>query len=181
VAVTTAVSEDLVLLMLGPAYVRAIPVVPVVALAFAFQGLYLLTSIGLNLSSQTKYYVVSTFVAAAVGLLTGWFTMARAGALGAAYAVLASFMTQAIVALLFARRHFPIPYEGRRLVHVLAAGLTATAAATVLVPTLSPLVGLLSRSIVTVAVYGGVLWSTGFLRPTERAFLGEALAGFARR
>ena len=113
--------------------------VPVVAVAFAFQGLYLLTSIGLNLSSQTQYYAVSTFVAAAVGLLTGALLIPRLGALGAAYAVLASFMTQAVVALIFARRLFPIPYETRRLVHVLAAGLVATAAAIVVVPALPPM------------------------------------------
>jgi O-antigen/teichoic acid export membrane protein len=180
-AVTTAVSEDLVLVMLGREYVRAIPVVPVVALAFAFQGLYLLTSIGLNLSGQTQYYAVSTFVAAGVGLLTGWLTMSRAGAIGAAYAVLASFMTQAAVALIFARRQFPIPYESRRLVHVLAAGLIATAVAMAVVPEISPIAGLLSRAIVTFGVYAGLLWTTGFLRPTERAFVSESLAGLVRR
>lgn len=181
VAATTAVSADLVLLMLGGEYVKAIPIVPVVAVAFAFQGLYLLTSIGLNLSSQTQYYAVSTFIAAAVGLLTGSLLIPRLGALGAAYAVLASFMTQAVVALILARRLFPIPYESRRLVLVLSSGLVATAVAIVLVPSLPPIAGLFVRSAITVGTYAGLLLVTGFLRPSERAFMKEALAGLVRR
>jgi hypothetical protein len=64
---------------------------------------------------------------------------------------------------------------------VLAAGLIATAVAMAVVPTLSPIAGLLSRTIVTLGVYAGVLWTTGFLRPSERAFVSESLAGFVRR
>ncbi len=181
VAATTTASADLVLLMLGREYASAVPIVRVVAVAFAFQGLYLLTSIGLNLSSQTQYYAVSTFVAAAAGLLTGWLLIPRVGALGAAYAMLTSFVIQSVVALILARRVFPIPYESRRLVHVIAAGLAATAAAMLLVPALPPVAGLIVRPAVTVGTFACLLLATGFLRLSERAFLRETLEGLVRR
>ena len=68
VAGTTAVARDVILVMLTPEYLGALPVVPLIAIGIAFQGVYLLTSIGLNLTSRTEFYPVSTIAAALVGL-----------------------------------------------------------------------------------------------------------------
>jgi O-antigen/teichoic acid export membrane protein len=46
VAGTTAVARDVILLVLKPDYLAALPVVPLIASAFAIQGVYQLTSIG---------------------------------------------------------------------------------------------------------------------------------------
>ena len=44
--------------MLKPEYLGAAPVVPLIAVGIALQGVYLLTSIGLNLTSRTEFYPV---------------------------------------------------------------------------------------------------------------------------
>lgn len=175
VAGTTAVARDVVLVMLTPEYLPAVGVLPVVAVAMAFQGAYLLTSIGLNLTSRTEFYPVATISAATVGLLAGLVLMPAFGVLGAATALLAAYVTQTTIAFAFARRLYPIPYEWGRLVRVVASGIIAAALARAL-PDLPPAAGLIVRGATTVAVFVGLLWASGFLRASERAFLSERLA-----
>ena len=180
VAATTAVAGDLVRLMLGTDYLGAIPVVPIVAAATACQGIYLLTSIGLNLTSQTQYYPVTTFTAAAAGLGAGLVLMPRFGALGAASALLVGFAVQAAVAFRFSRRVYPIPYEWSRILRVAGAAAGAALMAIWLIPSVGPLAGLALRGTTTVLVYVGALWMTGFFRASERAMIREVRGRLSR-
>jgi len=173
VAGTVAVARDVVLLVLSPDYLEAVPVVPFIALGMAAQGVYLLTSIGLNLTGRTEFYPVATSTAAAAGLLSGVVLMPRFGPMGAAIAFCLAFITQALTAFLFARRLYPIQYEIGRIVRVVAAAGLAAMLARMVIPDLPPFVGLLARGAVTTVTFAGALWMTGFLRPTERAVLAE--------
>ncbi|HEY0876057.1 MAG TPA: lipopolysaccharide biosynthesis protein [Vicinamibacterales bacterium] len=170
VAGLTAIASDLVALVGNPSYAAAAVVIPLIAVGVAWQGVYLLTSIGLNLTARTKYYPVATFAAAAVGLGTGAILMPLFGAVGAATSFLLSYVTLAGVAGYFARRYYPIPYEGSRIARLVAAGILAVVAGLAL-PALPPWAGVLARGTTVVAVFGVLLLTTGFLRPTERAFL----------
>jgi len=178
---TASVARDLVLLMLNADYLGAIPIVPVIALGLAFQGVYLLTSIGLNLTSRTEYYPVTTFIAAGVGLGSGFVLMPRYGALGAAWAFLLSFATQALVGFVFARRFYVIPYEWARLARVAFAGVVSATVPLWVVPALPPLPGLLVRGTLTVAIFAALLAATGFFRHSEVAFLREMRVRLRRR
>jgi O-antigen/teichoic acid export membrane protein len=181
VAGTTAVARDVILAMLKPEYLAALPVVPTIAVGIALQGVYLLTSIGLNLTSRTEFYPVSTLTAAGVGFAVGLALIPRYGVVGAALTVLVSYLTQLVVAFLFAQRQYPIQYEVGRLIRLVVAGVAAALAALWLVPALPPVAGLLARGVTCVAVYGLLLWITGFFRATEIAFLREMVARFRRR
>lgn len=175
VAGITAIAPDLVAVLTSQIYEDAAIVVPLIALGIAWQGVYLLTSIGLNLTGKTKYYPVSTFAAAAVGLGSGAMLMPAFGATGAAIAFLLSYVTLAIVAGFFARWHYPMTYETRRIALV-AASATIAAAAGWSLPELPPVAGVLVRGLTTVAVFIGLLWASAFLRHSERAFLGTVWA-----
>jgi O-antigen/teichoic acid export membrane protein len=181
VAVTIAVAHDAILVMLKPEYLDAARVIPFIAVGMALQGVYLLTSIGLNLTSRTEYYPVGTFAALAVGLGSGLVLMPRWGIDGAAVAFLLSTLTQTSVAFMFANRFYPVTYETGRLARVVLAGAAAALAGVWLVPAWPPLAGLVVRAGVTAAVFAGLLAATGFLRKTERAFAAEVIAGFRRR
>jgi O-antigen/teichoic acid export membrane protein len=174
VAGTTAVARDVVLLVLTPEYLEAVPVVPMIGMAMGLQGVYQLTSIGLNLTSRTEYYTVSTMTAAAIGVGAGLWLIPRFGVVGAAETVLLAYAAQAAIAMAFAQRLYPVRYETGRLLRIVAAGVIAVLAARLL-PAMPPLAGLLARGGVTVGAYAAVLWMTGFFRPTERAFMREAL------
>jgi O-antigen/teichoic acid export membrane protein len=175
VAGATAVASDLIPLLANRSYQGAALVVPLIALGVAWQGVYLLTSIGLNLTSQTKYYPISAFAAAAVGLGSGVVLMPRYHAVGAAIAFLLSYVTLAGVAGYFASRHYHIAYEKGRIGRVVASAGIACATALTLPPA-RPIVGFLLRGSTTVAVFAALLWVGGFFRPTERAFLADLIA-----
>jgi O-antigen/teichoic acid export membrane protein len=180
VAGLTAITGDLVRLLTTKDYADASTLVPIIAFGIAWQGVYLLTSIGLNLSNKTNYYPVSTFLAAGVGLGTGWYLMPRYGVTGAALSFLASYVTLALIAGAYSRRFYPMRYETGRLARVVAAGVVAALAALAL-PHMKPLAGVLARGCTVVAVFGGLLWAGGFLRPTERALVKEILAAARNR
>jgi O-antigen/teichoic acid export membrane protein len=180
VAGTTAVAHDVILLVLKPDYLAALPVVPLVASAFAIQGVYQLTSIGLNLTSRTEFYPVSTIAAASVSVVLGLWLIPAHGLVGAAVTVLASYATQAIVAFVLAQRVYHVHYEIPRLVRIVLAGVLASLAGIAL-PSMPPLVGLLARGATTVVAFSGLLWITGFLRASERRFLAEMRARLRRR
>ena len=98
----------------------------------------------------------------------------------AAIAFLLPYLTQAGVAFALAQRFYPVSYEIGRLARVLVSGVVATAVALWVVPAMPPLAGLLTRGFTTVAVYLGLLWTTGFLRASEREFL-RAMRGRLQR
>ena len=181
VAGTTAIAPDVVLVMLTPDYIEATPVLPIVAIGMAFQGVYLLTSIGLNLTSRTEFYPVSTFAAAAVGLSSGPWLMSRYGVFGAAIALLLSYVTQAAVAFVFSQRLYPIAYEWGRLARVIVAAVAAAVVARWGLPEMAPMMGLLVRGTATVAIFVGLLWISGFLRASEREFLVRTIRGYRGR
>lgn len=180
VAVTVAVSRDVILVVLTPTYLGAVPVIPLIAVGMAAQGIYLFTSIGLNLTSKTQYYPVATFAALGVGLASGALLMPRFGLTGAAVAFALSGVTQASVAFVFARRFYPIPYEAGRLSRVAASGVLAALAGVWLVPEVPAWAGLLLRGALTVAAFAGLLAISGFFRKTERAFVREMVGRFVR-
>lgn len=181
VAGTTAVARDVILLILKPSYLDALPVVPTIAVAMALQGVYLLTSIGLNLTSRTEFYPASTLSAAGVGFVSGLWLIPRYGVAGAAGTVLLSYLTQLVVAFTFAQRFYPITYEVGRILRLVLAGGVAAVVGLRLLPPMAPWLGVLARGSATVLVYAVLLWVTGFFRPTERAFLREMIARLRRR
>ncbi len=181
VAVTIALAHDAILVMLTPEYLGAARVIPYVAVGMALQGVYLLTSIGLNLTSRTEYYPVGTFAALVVGLGSGLILMPLWGIEGAAIAFLLSTATQTIVSFQFAQRFYPVSYEIGRLARVVTAGVVAAVAGLWFVPAWPPIAGLVVRGFVTTVVFATLLAASGFLRRTERAFAVEMIASFRRR
>ena len=181
VAITSATAREIVIVMLNADYLGAVPVIPVIATGMALQGVYLLTSIGLNLTSQTRYYPVATTAALVVGLGSGAVLMPRFGMAGAAVSFLASAATQALVAFVFARRAYPISYEPARLARVVIAAAIAGTAAGWIWPSLAPLAGLVLRPVAAVVVFAGLLAVSGFFRRTERAYLSELRVRLMRR
>lgn len=170
VAGLSAISGDLVRLMMKPGYFRAAVVIPWIAIGVTLQGVYLLTSIGLNITRRTQYYPVATATAAGVNLVTNMLLIPRYGILGPAYANVISYAVLAGVAMAFSQRFYPIRYEYSRLARIVAAGAVAYVLATFGLPRLmwSPL-GVLARGSTVVAAYLSCLAVTGFLSHGERA------------
>ena len=130
----------------------------------------MLTSIGLNITTNTNYYPVSTAVGAVVNVGLNFLLIPSYGMLGAAWANGASYAVQSGIAYHFSQRFYPIPHERARIASAVAAAILAYVVA-IFLPAMPPLAGLLARGTTVVAVMGGVLWTMGFFNPDELRWL----------
>ena len=146
------------------------------AIGVFLQGVYLLTSIGLNITKRTEYYPVATISAAIVNIALNFALIPRYGIVGAAWANGAGYGVQAAIGYVCSQRLYPIAYEWGRLLRVCAAALAATAAARML-PSIAlpvsarsifaPVPDLLLRGTTVIVVFVGLLAVTGFFHAAE--------------
>jgi O-antigen/teichoic acid export membrane protein len=162
----SAIAADLLQVVTHGQYTAAAGVVAWTSIGVFFQGVYLMTSIGLNITRQTKYYPVSTSVAAIVNIGLNVALIPRLGIIGAAYANGIAYATQAALAYWFSQRFYPVQYEVGRLARVVSAAALAYLVARAL-PAMSPVAGVLVRGTTVIAVMGAALWVGGFLQPEE--------------
>ena len=166
----SAAARDLLDLMTRGLFLDAAPVVAWTAIGVLFQGIYLLTSIGLNLTKRTAYYPVATISAAAANIGLNVALVPTYGLLGAAWANAAAYGIQAAIAFGFSQRFYPVDYEYARIARVAAAGFLAYRAAEI-VPPIAPAYAIALRGAVVLTVFTVLLWITGFFKPAELAVL----------
>ena len=162
----SAIAADLLNVVTRGQYVEAAGVVTWTAVGVFFYGIYLLTSIGLNITSRTQYYPVSTAIGAAVNIGLNVLWIPRYGIIGAAWANGAAYAVQAAVAYRLSQRFYPVRYEYGRLARAIASAVLAYAAAR-LTPPMPPVAGGLARGAIVVVVMSGLLWTTGFFNAEE--------------
>jgi O-antigen/teichoic acid export membrane protein len=162
----SAIARDLLEVVTGGQYTAAAGVVAWTALGVFLQGVYLMTSIGLNITRRTTYYPVSTAVAAAVNIGLNFALIPKFGIMGAAYANGAAYATQAALAYAFSQHFYPIRYEAGRILRVVVSAAIAYAIARA-IPQIDPIAGVLARGTTVVVVMAAGLWLGGFLKPEE--------------
>ena len=157
--------------LIHPSFWGGLPVVPVVALAYLFNGLYFVMLAPLMLDKRTGAVSAATWAGAIVNVGLNVLLIPRLGMMGAAWATLAAYAAMA-VAVWFLGRSSPVapPYEWKRLL-ILAGWTTA-----LWWPASS--VGLPARFVLLAAYPAGLLLS-GFLGADELAELRSLLT--ARR
>ena len=152
------------------------------AIGVFLQGIYLLTSIGLNITKRTEFYPLATVTAAAVNIGLNFLLIPRFGIVGAAWANGAGYGVQAALGFRFSQRFYPIAYEWGRLIRICAAAVVATVVARLL-PSIdigvssrslwAPVPDLFARGITVILVYLGLLAVTGFFHKDELRRLGQ--------
>jgi len=105
----------------NPAFRAATPIIPVVALAYLLHGVFLLTSVGIGIARQARFYPMVTAAAAATNVTANLFLIPRFGAMGAAWATVLAYVVMALLGHAFSRRVFAIPFEGGRFLRITAA------------------------------------------------------------
>ncbi len=151
------------------------------AIGVLLQGIYLLTSIGLNITKRTQYYPMATIAAAATNVGLNFLLIPRYGIVGAAWANGASYATQAVLGFTFSQRFYRIDYEWGRLARValiaIAAAMLARMLPDIRLPGVDPRASMASipdvlvRGTTVVVVYGGLLAMTGFFNADELRWL----------
>ncbi len=162
----SAIGADLLAAMTQPQYVAAADVITWTAVGVLFQGIYLLTSIGLNITKRTQFYPAATIVSAGANVGLNFLLIPRYGIHGAAWANAAAYALQAGLAFQFSQRFYPIRYEYARLWRVAAGALIACLSGRAL-PDMPPVAGIFVRGTTVTVVFAALLWMSGFLRADE--------------
>ena len=92
------------------------------AIGVFLQGVYLLTSIGLNITKRTQYYPVGDDHRGGDNMALNFLLIPRYGIVGAAWANGAAYAVQAGLGYAFSQRFYPIAYEWGRIARVCLAG-----------------------------------------------------------
>ena len=150
------VGPEVVRLVLPAEFHEAARIVPWIGLGVAFHGVYLLTSIGLNITRQTRYYPLATAAAATTSIAANIVLVPRFGIIGAAWANATAYGVLAATALVLSQRVYPIALEWGRLARIVVAGAGALAAALAL-PPMEPLAAGLLRGVTVCAVLPALL------------------------
>jgi O-antigen/teichoic acid export membrane protein len=144
------------------AFWPASSVVPELAFAaVAFAG-YIVMAIGIGRSRRTQFNWVVTGAAAILNVALNLILIPPYGMTGAAIATLAAYGLMFVGMTLNAQRVYPVPYQWRRVVTLVAAAVGLMLAGKALDVSLAPAIAL-------VAVYPLVLLPLGFYLPAERA------------
>jgi O-antigen/teichoic acid export membrane protein len=162
----SAVAADLLNVVTHGQYVAAAGVVTWTAIGVFFYGVYLLTSIGLNITSRTGYYPVTTAIGAALNIALNFALLPTFGIIGAAWANGAAYAVQAGLAYGFSQRFYPVRYEYGRLSRAVAAALLAYFVAKAL-PAMPPVAGIVTRGATVAAIMAVLLWITRFFNADE--------------
>jgi O-antigen/teichoic acid export membrane protein len=163
-----AFGRELLFLMAEEKFHEAHSVIPVVVLAYAIQGVFALTSIGIGISKKTAYFPGITVAAAALNVGLNLFWIPRFGILGAAWSTVAGYALMAGLGYWLGNRHYPIPFEGRRLFTILVASGIAFA-----LSSLAPrdVWRALAFKAAACSAFPFALWAFGFFREDEIRFL----------
>jgi O-antigen/teichoic acid export membrane protein len=101
-------------------FLPGLVVVPVILLAYLFNGIYVNLQAGVYIEEKTKYFPLVTGVGALVNVAVNLLLIPRLGIMGAALAVLASYIAMAFSLFLVTRRIYPVAYEFGKLAKILA-------------------------------------------------------------
>ncbi|MCU0275506.1 MAG: polysaccharide biosynthesis C-terminal domain-containing protein [Acidobacteria bacterium] len=100
-------------------FLPGLVVVPIILLAYLFNGIYVNLQAGFYIAEKTKYFPLITGAGALVNVLANLLLIPRLGISGAALAVLASYLVMAAGLHFVARKFYPIPYEYGKLAKIL--------------------------------------------------------------
>ena len=133
--------------------------------AVAFGG-YIVLAIGIGRARRTQFNWVITGVAAAVNVGLNLALIPFYGMMGAAVATVAAYTVMFVGMAWWAQRIFPVPYQWRRVLTAVAAGVALSAT--------GKLIGSdLAFSVALVLVYPLLLFALRFYLPAEKKRLRE--------
>lgn len=98
-------------------------IVPVMVLAYLFQGFFLLASVGITIAKEARYYPMITAAAATVNIVLNLWLIPHYGILASAWATVAGYALMALLGASISRKLYPIPIPWPRIAVAFAAGM----------------------------------------------------------
>lgn len=155
-------------------YAGAGRVVPLIALAYAMNGVHYCASPGLHLAERTRYLTVLAALAAACNLALNLVLIPRFGMMGAAWSTFLAFLALAAATLAVGQSVYPVAYEWHRLGRIVGAAVLVFGLGTI-IPSNGDTTSLVFGLALPLVVFPAVLLGVGFLDTHERGALQLAL------
>lgn len=170
VLILSIYSRDYFYFFTPAVYHSAYIVVPLVALAYTFNGSFLITAIASFLTKKTYLDPIIEFVAAVINIGLMFILVPILGRMGAAWATLAAYVALPVMIVALTYRFYKIQYEYWRILQILViGGGVYWLSQLIYTPTLANL--LLRTGILL--LYPIVLFVTGFFRGEEIKVLAD--------
>lgn len=106
--------------IIGAKYLSGLPIVPIILLAYLFNGLYYNFQAGIYIEEKTKYFPYVTGAGALINVVVNILLIPVFGIMGAAFATLAAYMVMAAGLYFFSQKFYPINYEYGKVFKILA-------------------------------------------------------------
>ena len=104
-------------------YHGAAPVAPILVLASLFQGFFLLSSVGISIAKEARYYPLITGAAAGLNIGLNVWLVPSYGVMAAAWATVMGYALMALLGATISRRLYPIPVQWSRIAGAFCAGV----------------------------------------------------------
>ncbi|HEX3040881.1 MAG TPA: oligosaccharide flippase family protein [Solirubrobacterales bacterium] len=163
-------SRWIVRALAAPKFFDSYEVIGLISVAVTLYALYLVLVVILGRTGRTEFNLPAAIGALVVNVVLNLFLVPRLEIVGAALALVASYLVVLGLMYVFTQRLFPVPYEWGRLLRVVLAVAAIVGFAELVVPT-EGVGGLLLRAAL-LAAYPLTLWATGFFSEEERRWLG---------
>jgi O-antigen/teichoic acid export membrane protein len=167
----------------APEFFGAYEAVGLIAAAVTLYALYMVMVVILGRTGRTEFNLPAALTALVVNVVLNLVLVPPYGIVGAAVALVASYLAVTVLMYVFTQRLFPVPYQWGRLARVVFSAAVLIALGELVMPT-SGVLGFLGRGALW-ASYPLALWASGFFTPEERGWIarlrhpGQVLAGIA--
>ncbi len=160
-------------------YWSGLAIVPVVLLAYLFNGVYVNFLAPVIIAKRTGEILKATLAGAAANVAANFLLIPPFGAMGAALATLLSYLLMAALVFRAGRAAGPVPYEWDRLARLALATAVFLAGHYALgYGSSGP--GPFALKAAAALLFPAALWLCGFFRPGEKAEAAALLSRFTR-
>lgn len=101
--------------LIGSLYWSGVGIVPVILLAYMFNGLYVVFTAGVYIKEKSIYVPLITGVGAVVNIISNFTLIPLIGMMGAAISVLASYIVMSVGLYFVTQKFYNIPYERKKI------------------------------------------------------------------
>lgn len=155
--------------LINPKYWQGLHIIPIVLLAYFFNGLYTNFTAGFIIEKKTKLLPFSVGIAAIVNIISNFILIPIYGYTGAAWSTLIAYFISAFIIYFQSRRIYPIDYEWSRIgLLILLCTIIFFISVYVIIPTIY--LSVLFK-IFLIIIYIFMLFIFGFFNSNEQQFI----------
>lgn len=121
-------SDIFVKIMTRPSFYPAIPLIPILASAYIFRGLYCFSVNSVFFCEKTKFIPIITISAAMINIALNIIFIPKYGIFAAAWNSVISYFITFVLAYCFSKRYFPVIYPWKSMADIVLLFLSACAA-----------------------------------------------------